>query len=478
MSPQNNLTENKTTKSITVEWLLSLDTLKEVPEDQLQWLLDNSVCRVLQPDEFLFKPGDPINWTHIIGKGRVRGYQLQNGEACEIMNWGPGSIIGYLPFSRGKSSFAYGEVMETTEIMSLPIEKSRELIRTYFELTQALVHIMTTRVRDFTAFQQQNEKMMALGKLSAGLAHELNNPAAAVVRGSASLKKHLQLLPETFKQIISIRMSAEEVDIVNDKLFSMIKNNGRPVLSMMQRNGKEGEIMDWLDDNKISNSGEIAENMVDFGFTLSDLDEFKNHIPETYLSAIFNWINNNLVTEKMVEDIEDASRRIGDLVGSVKTFTHMDQGRNKQLADIHAGLRNTLIMLQFKLRKGNIELVEHFDSSLPPVMALIGELNQVWTNLIDNALDAMEPNGKGVLEIRTEKDGEFVLVSVIDNGPGIPDGIKSRIFDPFFTTKDIGKGTGMGLDVVTGIVRQHRGSIKVNSVPGRTEFRVSLPING
>ncbi|MHA4809610.1 ATP-binding protein [Flavitalea flava] len=478
MSAQNFTTENKPTKSITVEWLHSLDTLKEVPADQLQWFLDNSVCRLLEVGEFLFKPDNPINFTHIIGKGRIRVYQLRGGEASEIMNWGPGSIIGYLPFSRGKFSIAYGEVTETAEIMSFPIEKSEELIRTRFELTQALVHIMTTRVRDFTAFQQQNEKMMALGKLSAGLAHELNNPAAAVVRGSASLKKHLQLLPETFKQIISIRMSPEEVDIVNDKLFSMLKKNERPVLSMMKRNEKEEELMDWLDDNKIGNSGEIAENMVDFGFTLGDLDEFKEHIPDAYLSAIFNWINSNLVTEKMVEDIEEASRRIGDLVGSVKTFTHMDQGSGKQLTDIHAGIRNTLVMLQFKLRKGHVELAEHFDLSLPPVKAMIGELNQVWTNLIDNALDAMEPNGKGVLEIKTEKEGEYVLVSVVDNGPGIPDEIKTRIFDPFFTTKDIGKGTGMGLDVVTGIVRQHRGIVKVNSVPGRTEFCISLPIKG
>ena len=156
----------------------------------------------------------------------------------------------------------------------------------------------------------------------------------------------------------------------------------------------------------------------------------------------------------------------------------MDRGMDKQYADIHIGIRNTLTMLGYKLKKGNITLVEEFDNTLPPVKAMIGELNQVWTNLMDNALDAMEPAGKGILEIRTRRDKEFVEVSIIDNGPGIPDNIRSQIFDPFFTTKPIGKGTGLGLDVVTRIVKQHRGSIKVNSVPGRTEFIVCFPIDG
>jgi signal transduction histidine kinase len=180
----------------------------------------------------------------------------------------------------------------------------------------------------------------------------------------------------------------------------------------------------------------------------------------------------------MVQDIQESARRIADLVSSVKTFTHMDRGADKQYADIRIGIKNTLIMLLYKIKKGNITLVKQYDESLPPVKALIGELNQVWTNLIDNALDAMEANGKGTLTIKTEKDREFVQVSIIDDGPGIPEDIKTRIFDPFFTTKGMGKGTGMGLEVVQRIVKQHNGSIKVKSVPGRTEFIVCFPIDG
>jgi len=464
--------------NVTAAWLHTIDELKEVPEDQLQWFIDNSQNNILPQGEFLFKSGDPMNATHILIDGKIRMYIVQNNSSREIAVFEPKSIMGHLPFSRGKIAPGYGEAITDAQILSLPSYCTHDLICTHFELTQAFVHVMTNRVRSFTALQQQNEKMMALGKLSAGLAHELNNPASAVVRGAVTLKKHLRLMPESFKDIIEIRMSPGEVDIVNEKLFSVLDKKDKPIIGLMERSSLEDDMADWLNDNQVENAYEVAENFVEFGFGVADAEEFKKHIPETYISPIFNWINKNMITEKMVADIEEASKRIADLVGSVKTFTHMDQGSDKQYADIHNGIINTLKMLEYKCRKGNIQIVQSFDTTLPPVKAMIGELNQVWTNLIDNALDAMETNGKGTLEIKTIRDREFVQVSIIDNGPGIPEGIRSNIFDPFFTTKEIGKGTGLGLDVVTRIIQQHHGSIKVNSVPGRTEFLVCFPING
>jgi signal transduction histidine kinase len=464
--------------TVTTQWLLSIEAIKDVPEDQLTWLITNGRQLQLKRGEYLFKNGEPIKGTYIIIAGKARLCMLQGNELREVVTFDPKTITGYLPFSRAVNSSGIGEVMEDMEYLFLPIEKSQEMIRTQFELTQALVHVMTTRVRDFTAFTQQNEKMMALGKLSAGLAHELNNPAAAVVRGSASLLKHLKLTPETFKKVMLINMTVAEVDFVAGQLFAIMNRAEKPQLTMMQRSSQEDDLVDWMDEFNIENSPEIAENFVDFGFTVNDLDGFKQSIPANSLSAVFNWMNNNLVTEKMVTDIEDASRRIADLVGSVKNFTHMDQGNDKQYADIHNGIRSTLTMLQYKTRKGNITVDLQFRNDLPPVKAMIGELNQVWTNLIDNALDAMETNGKGVLTIITERDKNCVKVSVMDDGPGIPEEIKSRIFDPFFTTKGVGKGTGLGLDVVVRIVKQHKGTIKVNSEPGRTEFTVEFPING
>ena len=463
---------------VTAEWLQSIESLKDVPIEQLQWFTDNSNHYIVPEAEFVFKPGTRISGTHIVVEGKIKMYMLQNNEAREIAILESKGISGYLPFSRGEISSGYGEAVMDTQLMTLPIEKSVELIHTQFELTQALVHIMTNRVRDFTSFLQQNEKMMALGKLSAGLAHELNNPAAAIVRGAVSLKKHLQLSPETFKQIVAATITQEEVDFVNEKLFSILHNLEIQKPGMMERSDLEDEMSGWMDNHKIPNSVEIAENFVDFGFRINDLIDFEKNLNKICLSPVFHWVNNSLTTEKIVTDIEDASRRISELVGSVKNFTHMDQGHDKKTANIHDGILNTLKMLGYKLKKGNIKLIQTFDINIPPVKASIGELNQVWTNIIDNAIDAMEPNGKGTLEIKTIQDKEFVQVTIIDNGPGISAEIKSKIFDPFFSTKEIGKGTGLGLDVVMRIVKQHRGSIKVNSKPGDTEFIICFPING
>ncbi|EOR94287.1 two-component sensor histidine kinase [Arcticibacter svalbardensis MN12-7] len=462
---------------LTTEWLQTIEAIKDVPIEQLQWLLDNSTLVKLEEGDYLFNQGDPIKGTFVVISGIIKLSIKQNNELREITNFESKSITGHLPFSRGKFSNGIGQAILPTELLFLPMKKTEEMIHNQFELTQALVHIMTSRVRDFTALEQQNEKMMALGKLSAGLAHELNNPAVAVVRGSISLKKHLHLIPETFKLIMSLKMSEEEIDIVNVKLFELLNREEKPALTLMQRSNLEDEFSDWLEANQVRNCPEIAETFVDFGFTLDDLDYFKAHIAQESLNAGFKWMNNQLITEKMVTDIVEASQRISKLVGSVKNFTHMDQGRDKQYADIHNGIRNTLTMLEHKIRKGNVEVIQNFDTTIPPVKAMIGELNQVWTNLIDNALDAMEMNGKGVLEIKTRQDKNDVKVSVIDNGSGISKEAIYKIFDPFYTTKDVGKGTGLGLDVVNRIVKSHRGSVNVNSVVNRTEFVVCFPID-
>ncbi len=462
--------------NIDPAFLKTFNALKDVPDDQLQWFIDNSKQYVVKEEDYLFKEDDPIIGTHVLISGAFKVFFIQGTGIRELGIFDERQITGYLPYSRGKIAGANAQAVRDAEVLTYPIERTKELLE-HFELTQALVHVMTDRVRNFTTQIQQDEKMMALGKLSAGLAHELNNPAAAIVRGSDMLKKHLQLQPETFKKIMSIQMKPEEVDLVNNKMFEAL-GQACPTYTLMERTDKEDELTDWLDKNKIENSYEIAENFVEYGFSIELMEDFSSHIPKNYLSPVFNWINNNLVTDKMVNDIQDSSSRISELVKSVKNFTHMDRGTDMQYADIHAGIRNTLTMLNHKIKKNSIEVVENYDSALPEVKAFIGELNQVWTNIIDNALDALQETKDSRLEIATRQDGDFVEVRFIDNGPGIPADIKSQIFDQFFTTKEIGKGTGLGLDVVKRIIDQHHGSIKVNSEPGKTEFIFCFPING
>ncbi|WP_426671418.1 ATP-binding protein [Mucilaginibacter sp. McL0603] len=456
----------------------TFEALTEVPEEQLQWLIDQSDCNDYADGEFLAEPGSPISGTWFVISGKVRLYLPIGGVKREIGDIKTGEISGYLPYSRAKTGTGYIVAIGPAQVMIFPKDKMDTMIRTQFELTQALVHVMTNRVRSFTTLQQQNEKMLALGKLSAGLTHELNNPASAIVRDSESLLKHLQMEPHSFKSMIAIRMEPEQVDAVTDEFFRFLTQRKETNLTIRERADKEEELTDLFDELEMFYDPELPENFVEFGFEPKDILAFKDHIPHQFLSPVFNWMNTLLVTDRMVQDIGESARRIATLVNSVKTYTHMDQGQEKQYADIRIGIKNTFQMLIYKIKKGNITVVKEFDETLPPVKAQIGELNQVWTNLIDNALDAMEPNGKGTLTIKTERDKEFVQVTIGDDGPGIPDEIRSRIFDPFFTTKEMGKGTGMGLEVVQRIVNQHNGSIKVNSEPGHTEFIVCFPING
>jgi signal transduction histidine kinase len=464
--------------TVTPEWLKTIDALKDVPSDQLQWWIDKSLHYIIAEGDDIFTEDELIRATLIIISGTVKFFYMQNGAMRELPEFGPKTITGHLPFSRGRIAGGTGRAISEAQLMEFPIALMPELIHDHFELTQALVHIMTDRVREGTAYIQQHEKMMALGKLSAGLAHELNNPAAAIVRSSTLLKQHLLQQPETFKKTISVQMDAEQVDVITQRMFEVMSRTRQTSLTLMQRSDKEDELTDWLEEHEVENASEVAEHFVEFCFELEDLDFVGERVKVPHLSPVLNWVNNNLVTEKMVTDIQEASQRISDLVGSVKNFTHMDRAQDKQFSDIRLGIRNTLIMLNHKVKQGSVQVIENFDETLPEVNAYIGELNQVWTNIIDNALDAMEGRPDSTLEIKTERDKEFVKVTITDNGPGIGKDDLDKIFDPFFTTKDIGKGTGMGLDVVCRIMKQHHGTIKAQSVPGKTSFVICFPIAG
>jgi signal transduction histidine kinase len=461
--------------NVTLEELKAIPSLQTVPDDQLQWFLDAGDTLEIQEGERIFEKGDPLDRTFVILEGRIRICAMQGGKMREILVIKEQTVTGYLPFSRAVSTFGYAECIKKARVLRIYKNKINEAIKLHYELTEALVHSMTSRIRDFTSQQQQIEKMFALGKLSAGLAHELNNPASAIARGASSLQGKIKQMPVMFKQTAGLNIAPEKIDSINELLISKTHQT-KPVLSMMDRADQEDELADWLADHDIRDF-DIAENFTEFGFTPADLDHMNSCTPAPQLHVVLAWMNNYLLAEKMVSDIKESSHRISELVNSVKTFTHMDRDTDKQSLDIHAGIRNTLTMLNYKIKKGNIQVIENFDLSLPQVRALAGELNQVWTNIIDNAIDAMEENGSGILEIRTQQEGQFVCVYIKDNGPGIPQEVQSQVFDPFFTTKDMGKGTGLGLDVATRIIRQHNGTVKLTSEPGNTEFTVCFPIN-
>lgn len=459
-------------REITIEDLKIVAEFKHVPDEQLQWLISQGETVEIEKGDLLFDVGEPVIICYIVLDGKMRICAVQSGKEKELRVLDPGQVTGYLPYSRAINSPAFCEAIKDSWIFKCSKDKLIEGFGTHFELIEALVHMMLSRVREFTSIQQQNEKMFALGKLSAGLAHELNNPAAAISRAAALLQTQVSRLPHLFQSIADLRIEPEKVEKISNLIINKI-NTEPPVLTMMQKANLEDELTDWLNDNHLKDTD--PEGLVERGFTTDELDVFKACSTPEHLPVLLEWVSNYLVTNKMAEDIRTSSERISTLVGAVKNFTFMDKNTDRQLTDIHSGIRNTLTMLNYKLRKGNIAVIERYDDSIPQIKIFPGEMNQVWTNIIDNAIDAMEVNGKGNLTITTAHDDRFLKVTIKDDGPGIPDDIKQNIFAPFFTTKEMGKGSGLGLDVVSRIMIQHNGEVKVKSEPGATEFEICLP---
>jgi signal transduction histidine kinase len=351
-----------------------------------------------------------------------------------------------------------------------------ELERLNPDFIQRLIGYMTERARIFATTQLQHEKVNALGNLAAGIAHELNNPAAAINRISSELNKRLNLNFELTEVLLNHNITPGLIrdirEIVQD---NEKKHSTKTKISPLERIQKEDELNEWLHENGFNGRSEAAEIFTEAGFSINDLERICNGVDKKAFPHVIDWLENLLSSEQIIKDLEDASGRISKLVGAIKSHVHMDRSNDFQYTDIHNDIENTLTLLGYKIREKNISVKKIFCEDMPEVEAYVGELNQVWTNIIDNAIYALSHNGELVIETTCDKN--TVTVRITDNGIGIPKEILSRIFDPFFTTKKVGEGTGIGLDIVQRVIKQHNGEVKVTSEPGRTEFIISLPVS-
>ena len=463
-------------KSSTFQDLKKVVALSELTDEHLQWIADRVESHEYNDGAVMVKTGEPIDVMWLIPEGRIEFYMDVNGQQVHytsIQNdTDSGGITGLLPYSRLKTSPGYGYSIGKTIGYSLHKKYFQELEQISPELIQRLIGYMTERARKFATIQLQHEKVSALGKLSAGIAHEMNNPASAITRISSVLSKRLRENYFLTEKLLRNKVDPDHILNILVKVDEKARMN-KGKLSPLEKMHKEDEINSWIEQNGFQENGIAADTFADSGFTGADLDNIRSEFDNKAFFHVLHWVENLLVSQIFIKDMEEASVRISNLVTAIKSHVHMDQTNELQLTDINRDIDNTLTLLEYKLHEKNINVKKLFSQNLAEVPAYIGELNQVWINIIDNAIYAL-PEG-GELTIETTKDALFSIVKIIDNGPGIPQDIVNRIFDPFFTTKKVGEGIGIGLDLVKRIIDHHNGEIKVNSKPGRTDFTVCIP---
>jgi signal transduction histidine kinase len=449
-------------------------TLAEVPDEELAWLAARGELRRYDPGEFMLRRGDDMT-TGVMGLQVVLlghfGVQRGVGGARRmVMEWREGDITGVLPFSRMKVSQSEVVTDTTVEVFSLHPEHFPELVRECPEITAMCVHTMVDRARVFNTSDLQAEKMVSLGKLSAGLAHELNNPASAIARSARGLHARMGDADRAARALAGVGLSEIQLEAVDRVRAACM--GAPPSLSPLDRADREDAIADWLDAHGAD--GSAVEALAETSVTLDALDSLAEHLEGEALDAALDWVAAGCAVRILAEEGERAGAKISDLVGAMKRLTHMDRAPVPEPIDIERGLRDTLMVLGHKARDKSIDLKIDVAPSLPLVSAVGGELEQVWMNVLDNAFDAVDLGGH--VSVTAKPEGRSLVVRVVDDGPGISPDLRNRIFDPFFTTKGPGDGTGLGLDIARTHLEKHGGSIDFDSRPGRTEFRMRLPV--
>ncbi len=457
--------------------LLKVPLFEHLREDQLQWLLDHGQEYDIPQGEYLFRQRQTADYFYVVISGELQISQDINGSEQVLATHHDGSFSGEVPLLSGTPYIASARALQPTKTLRFDNQSFREMFAVCPVLVSKLFGALSWRIQTTEALARQREKMSALGVLSAGLAHELNNPAAAARRAASQLSESFDTI-EPLLVNLSRQLDADQFEeLLHLRADAAAKQSHPADLDSLTQSDLEDEIGTWLDDQEIENSWEIAPVLVSAGLDVQQLETLLDQVGAETLPTAIEWLNASLGAAGLLREIEQGSKRISELVKAVKSYSYMDQAPQQDI-DIHEGIEDTLTIMAHKLRDKHVTIEKEFDRSAPKLTAFGSELNQVWTNIIDNAIDAMsDANGKGKLTIRTWGDDEDVWVELIDDGPGIPPDIQSRIFEPFFTTKEVGKGTGLGLDIAHRvIVTRHRGEIKLVSQPGETKFQIRLPI--
>ena len=457
-----------------LERLSAHATLGTAPRHELEWLVAHGVLLELPEGTIVSHKGVPIDGLYVMLSGRVAIFVDRGAGVQKVLEWRGGDVTGLLPYSRLASPPGDSVVEETATVLAVHVDLFPAMIRECHAVTSILVHKMIDRARFFTSSDLHAEKMASLGKLSAGLAHELNNPAAAIERSAVLLVERLEEAEQAARALGASRLTERQLAAIDAVRDSCLATNPAGLLSPIEQAEREETIADWLAGHGLDATlaGALGETAV----TLDALDLIAAEVGGPPLEAVLRSAAAGCSVRGLASEILEAATRISGLVVAIKGFTHMDQGASAEPVDLAPNLRNTVAVLGAKARAKSVAVTITVEPGLPKVCGFVGELNQVWANLVDNALDAVAPSGR--VEVTAARDRQSVVVRVIDDGPGIPAGVRERIFDPFFTTKPVGQGTGLGLDIVRRLVLHNEARIEVESRPGRTVFSVWLPLAG
>ena len=464
-------------RRLATEELRTLFLFERLTDDQLQWLSDNSRIEHIDAGP-VYVEGEPAECFYVLLEGEVallRRVGPDDVETTRTTQRGvyAGAMLAYVDEAEQRYSTSMRALVPSTFLV-LPAETFVTMMREWFPMAVHLLEGLFLGMRSSQAVVGQRERLVALGSLTAGLTHELNNPAAAAVRATAALRERVAGMRHKLALLADGHLPSgnmrELVDLQEEAADRTAKASGE--LSPMETSDREDALAEWFDAHDVQGGYDLAPVLVAGGLDLAWAEEVSERVPPGLLEGAMRWLAYTVETESLMREIEDSVHRISGLVGAARQYSQMDRAPF-QLIDIHDGLKSTLVMLSGKLK--GLQVVKEFDRTLPLVPAYPGELNQVWTNLIDNAVAAMA--GEGTLTLRTRLDDNGVSVDIVDTGPGIEPEVLGRVFEPFFTTKPVGEGTGLGLDISWRIVvNRHRGDLRVTSQPGETVFTVRLPL--
>jgi signal transduction histidine kinase len=464
---------------MSVEFLAKLPLFAGLQKEDLEQLFAMSELQTLETGDVLMAEGDPGTSAYVLLNGEMEITKHTGERETVLDRRGAGELLGEIALLEGCARSATVRAATPARVLCISRDTFHTVLVKSPSAMSAVLGTVTKRLRNSEMALRQNEKMAALGTLSAGLAHELNNPSAAVQRSAGQLRSALAQLQRMAAELNRAGFTAAQMEVVARLRREMPEREPLPsALDPLARSDLESELQDWLDERGVEGAWELAPAIANFAWTRDDLETLTRGFDPGQAAAFGCWLGAGCTVYALLDEVHTGAERISDIVKAVKSYSQLDRAAI-QLVDVHEGIEDTLVILRYKLKQG-VTVSREYDRSLPRIEAYASELNQVWTNIIDNAVDAMQ--GKGELRIKTYLDpanlaSDDIVVEITDNGPGIPAEIQPRIFEAFFTTKAPGVGTGLGLNIAYNIVvRQHRGEIEVVSRPGQTTFTVRLPL--